>query len=105
MLRKKYFKQLTTYKICVGMLRQFSDFLETLGEITQNGIDTLKNITHVDYKELMAQCYRFGITSLPITLSIVSMSVIIVASQIALEMVKQGGGSEVRLAIAILVVR
>ena len=53
----------------------------------------------------MEQCYRFGVTSLPITLSIVGMSSIIVAIQVAGEMVKQGGGNYVGMLITILVVR
>jgi phospholipid/cholesterol/gamma-HCH transport system permease protein len=102
---QKYYKQSATYKIFSGIGRQLRDFLETLGEIVNNGIETVKHLPQVERKELMQQCYRFGITSLPITLSVVSMSIIIVASQVALEMVKQGGGNFVGAAIAILVVR
>ena len=48
---------------------------------------------------------QIGITSLPITLSIVGMTSIIVASQVALEMVKQGGGNFVGLLMTMLIVR
>jgi phospholipid/cholesterol/gamma-HCH transport system permease protein len=103
----KYYKHSATRRIFSGLAQQFSDFVENLGMISVHGIDVVKYILEgqVSKKELMYQCYRFGITSLPITLSIVSMSVIIVTSQVALEMVKQGGGHYVGLAVSLLVVR
>ncbi len=71
------------------------------------GIEFLKGLKNkpTTFKELMYQCYRFGFTSLPITLSIVGMTSIIVAMQVAGEMVKQGGGNYVGMLIAILMVR
>lgn len=104
---QKYYKQSATYKIFSGIFVQFADFLDTLGKITLNGLDTLKYILKGEFhfKEVMYQCYRFGITSLPITLSIVGMTSIIVASQVALEMVKQGGGNFVGLLMTMLIVR
>ncbi len=104
---QKYYKQSATYKIFTGMFNEFTDFLDTLGKITLNGIDVVKFILkgQIEKNEVIAQCYRFGITSLPITLSIVGMTSIIVASQVALEMVKQGGGNFVGLLMTILIVR
>lgn len=104
---KRYLKQSTTYKILTTCLRQLVDFLTTFGGIVENGIKTLKYILtlQTDFKELMNQCVRFGISSLPITLSIVGMTSIIVTSQVASEMVKQGGGNFVGLLMSILVVR
>lgn len=104
---QKYYKQSATYKIFTGIFAQLGDFLDTLGKITQNGIETLKWILkgQINIKEVIEQCHRFGITSLPITLSIVGMTSIIVASQVALEMVKQGGGNFVGLLMTILIVR
>ncbi len=104
---QKYYKQSATYKIFTGVFKEFESFLDTLGKITQNGIETLKFIFkgQINLKELIEQCHRFGITSLPITLSIVGMTSIIVASQVALEMVKQGGGNFVGLLMTILIVR
>lgn len=104
---KQYFRQSATYKIYRAFYKQFYDFVDTLGEIIKNGLITLKFIClgHIDRKELMDQCVRFGISSLPITLSIVGMTSIIVTSQVASEMVKQGGGNFVGLLISILIVR
>lgn len=104
---QKYYKQSATYKIFKGILGELVNFLDTLGKITQNGIETAKFILkgQINFKEVIEQCHRFGITSLPITLSIVGMTSIIVASQVALEMVKQGGGNFVGLLMTILIVR
>lgn len=104
---RKYYKQSATYKISSSILKELVKFLDTLGKITLNGIEVLKCIFRfeIDFKELIEQCNRFGISSLPITLSIVGMTSIIVASQVALEMVKQGGGNFVGLLMTILIVR
>lgn len=104
---QKYYKQSATYKIFTGVFAEFSNFLETLVQIAMNGISTAKFILKGDFnfKEISEQCYRFGITSLPITLSIVGMTSVIVASQVALEMVKQGGSNFVGLLMAMLIVR
>ena len=83
------------------------DFTETLGNITFCGINTFKAVFkgEINFKELFEQCERFGISSLPITLSIVGMTTIIIVSQVAQEMVKQGGGNFVGALVAILMVR
>ena len=83
---QKYYKQSATYKIFTGIFSELNSFLETLGKITMNGVATAKFIIKGDFNfnEISEQCYRFGITSLPITLSIVGMTSIIVASQVAL---------------------
>ncbi len=104
---QKYYKQSATYKIFSGIFAELEEFLDTLGKITLNGTEVIKSIFKdgIDKKEVAEQCYRFGVTSLPITLSIVGMTSIIVASQVALEMVKQGGGNFVGLLMTILIVR
>ena len=104
---RKYLKQSATYKIFTQFGEIFADFLDTLGKITQMGLHVFKCILkgEIRFKELIVQCDRFGISSLPITLSIVGMTSIIVASQVAHEMVKQGGGNFIGLLMTILIVR
>ena len=104
---QKYYKQSATYKIFKGMFELFADFLDTLGKITVNGIQVIKCILkgQIDKKELIYQCSRFGVSSLPITLTIVGMTSIIITSQVALEMVKQGGGNFIGMMMSILIVR
>lgn len=104
---QKYYKQSATYKIFSGILHEFAEFLDTLGEITIKLFQLTKALltTRIDKKELLEQCHRFGVTSLPITLSIVGMTSIIVSSQVAEEMVKQGGGHLVGLLMTMLIIR
>lgn len=104
---KIYYKATYTYKIFRGILQAFNSLLSTLGYIVMHGIELIKGLKNkpTTFKELSYQCYRFGVTSLPITLSIVGMTSVIVAMQVAGEMVKQGAGNYVGMLIAILMVR
>ena len=104
---KVYFKGSYTYKIIRALQSDFSMFLSTLGEIVMFGLEFFKGLKSkpTTIKEIMFQSARFGVSSLPITLSIVGMTSIIVAMQVAGEMVKQGGGNYVGMLVAILTVR
>lgn len=103
----KLFKHSTTYKIWNALLQQCANFFSTLGQIAQLGLRFTKRIftDGISVKELFTQCERFGVSSLPITLSIVGMTSIIVSSQVANEMVKQGGANFIGLLMTILIVR
>ncbi len=107
MTLRKYLKQSATYKIFTQFGIMFHDFVDTLGKITMMGLRVIKGILsgQIRPRELIIQCERFGISSLPITLSIVGMTSIIVASQVAHEMVKQGGGNFIGLLMTMLIVR
>lgn len=102
-----YFKQSATYQLYRLFTRQVNDFFTTLGEITRKTFDVFGYIfkLEIDWKEVVEQSSRFGVSSLPITLSIVGMSAIIVAMQVAGEMVKQGGGNYVGQLVTVLIVR
>lgn len=102
-----YFKESATYQLYRLFVRQVNDFFSTLGEITQKTVDVFNYILKLEInpKEVIEQASRFGVSSLPITLSIVGMSAIIVAMQVADEMVKQGGSMYVGRLITILIVR
>ena len=103
----QYFKKSTTYRIFSAILTNMASFLSTIGQISQVGVRMVKRmfVDGISWKELMEQCERFGISSLPITLSIVGMTSIIVASQVANEMVKQGGSAFIGMLMTILIVR
>ena len=103
----QYLKKSVTYRLFLQILQDISSFLQTLGHISQLGLHMLKCIFKYGFsiKEFWYQCERFGISSLPITLSIVGMTSIIVSSQVANEMVKQGGADFVGLLMTILIIR
>lgn len=102
-----YLKQSATYYLYLLFARQVNDFFTTLGEITKAAHKVIKYIfkLEIDWREVLTQSSRFGVSSLPITLSIVGMSAIIVAMQVAGEMVKQGGGNYVGQLVTMLIVR
>lgn len=104
---KVYYKATYTYKILRGIEQSVESLLTTIGSVVMFGIEFFKGLKDkpTTMKEFLYQCYRFGVTSLPITLSIVGMTSIIVAMQVAGEMVKQGGGNYVGMLIAILMIR
>lgn len=104
---REYFKQSATYQLLQMFADQLEDFLTTLGEIIIQGLHTLKYIFlgQINWKDVIEQSSRFGVSSLPITISIVCMTSIIVAMQVAGEMIKQGGGNYVGMLVAILTVR
>lgn len=106
-MQKINWKNLASYQLYLLLVKQVEDFFITLGEITKKTLATFKYILKfdVDRKELLTQCARFGVSSLPITLSIVGMSAIIVAMQVAGEMIKQGAGNYVGMLVTMLIVR
>lgn len=104
---RSYFKETITYNIALMTLRHVREFFETFGNISYQFIQVLKYFfkLQINLKQLMEQASRFAVDSLPITLSIVSMTAIILAMQIAPEMVKQGGKDYIGLLVALTMVR
>ena len=104
---KIYYKATYTYKIYRMFLSELEGFVTTLGNIVLLGLEFFKGLKTfpTTYKSIMEQASRFGVSSLPITLSIVGMTSVIIAMQIAGEMVKQGAGNYVGMLVSILMVR
>lgn len=103
----KLFRQSATYNLYRLLVNQFTDFFETLGEIGIRLVQVLKFILkgELHWKKILDECSRFAWDSLPITLSIVGMSCIIIAMQISPEMVKQGGEKFVGTLMALTITR
>ena len=106
-MREFTLKSTITYKVYRQLLIILEDFLSTIGDIVIYAGKVISFIfkRELAWKEIIYQCARFGVSSLPITLSIVGMSSVIVAMQVAGEMVKQGAGNYVGMLVAILMVR
>ncbi len=102
-----YIKESLTYQITLTILKQVREFFETFGLIAYRFFEVLKYIftMQISMKQLIEQASRFAVDSLPITLSIVSMTAIILAMQVAPEMVKQGGKDYIGLLVSLTMVR
>ncbi len=102
-----YIKQSLTYQITLLLLKQLKEFFETFGNIAYRFCEVLKYLFtfQISFKQLIEQSSRFAVDSLPITLAIVSMTAIILAMQIAPEMVKQGGKDYIGLLVSLTMVR
>ena len=74
----KLFKQSATYNLGRLLAKQLEEFFETLGEIGIRFWHVLKLIAmgRLNWKHIIDQCSRFAVDSLPITLSIVGLSLI-----------------------------
>lgn len=102
-----YFKQTATYQLSRLFLRQLKDFFETIGDVGIRSVAVLKCVfkLQLNKKQIIDQASRFSVDSLPITISIVSMTAIIVSMQVAPEMVKQGGKDYIGMLVALVMVR
>ncbi len=104
---RQYFKHSATYRILKLVSKRTNDFLEIIGDMSYHLFKTLYYAFKFDFslKDLINQCARFAVDSLPITLAIVIMTAIIITMQTAGEMVKQGGGSYVGMLTALVTIR
>ena len=102
-----YLKQTITYQLAIMFLKHVREFLETFGEIAHQFVHTMRFLIsfQINFKQVMEQSSRFAVDSLPITLSIVSMTAIILAMQVAPEMVKQGGKDYIGLLVSLTMIR
>lgn len=102
-----YYKSTYTYKIFKLLAEQIHEFVSTLGVIVGYAIEWFKSLKNYNtpFKEIVEQSSRFAVSSLPITLTIVCMTSIIISMQVAGEMVKHGGGNFVGMLMAVLTVR
>ena len=92
-------------------LRLFFDsvkgFLITVGNIGKDFSSVMYYVLHlrINANATMEQASRFAVDSLPITLTIVSMTSIIIAMQIAPELAKQGAEGYIGMLSALVMVR
>ena len=102
-----FLQQTITYNIILMILKHIREFLETFGTIFSRLLQVLKYLFtfQINFKQVMEQSSRFAVDSLPITLSIVIMTAIILSMQVAPELVKQGGKDFIGLLVALTMVR
>ena len=104
---RAFIQETITYQLIIMFLNHIREFCETFGDIAYRFIQVVKYLFtfQINRKQLIEQASRFAVDSLPITLSIVSLTAIILAMQVAPEMVKQGGKDYIGLLVALTMVR
>lgn len=102
-----FIEQTITYKILNIAICHIKGFIEVFGEISYRLVQIIKYIIklEINFKQVMEQSSRFAVDSLPITLSIVIMTSVILSMQIAPELVKQGGKDFIGLLVALTMIR
>ena len=106
-MREFSLKSTITFKVYRYIISMIEEFVSTVGNIVIYGRELFSLFLKLEFdrKAIIEQCARFGVSSLPITLSIVGMTSIIVSMQVAGEMVKQGAGNYVGMLVTMLLVR
>jgi len=100
-------KQTLSYKIIQSLLAEMKDWLEIIGNMGMNLFFSLKCLFtgQLKSKLFFEQASRFGVDSLPISLLMVGLAGMIIALQIAKEMVKQGAADYVGMLVSVSIVR
>ncbi len=100
-------KESYTYRAVRKIINQSLEVIGIYGEMVINFFYALKYIIrcNLNLRITLEQLSRFGIDSLPLSLSMVTVSGMIIALQLALEMMKQGAGNYVGALVAVSIVR
>ncbi len=88
-------------------LEEIKSFLETLGNIGKDFTRVLFYILRlrINFGATLEQSSRFAVDSLPITLTIVGMTSIIISMQISPELAKQGAENYIGMLSALVMIR
>ena len=89
------------------LLSNIAGWFEIIGYIVMTFFSSLKCLFsgELDKDKFLEQAARFGVDSLPISLLMVSITGMIIAIQVSLEMAKQGAGDYVGMLVAVSIVR
>jgi len=100
-------KQTFSYKILKSLHEELLVWLDTIGNMGINIYYSLKCLFtgQLKSKLFFEHASRFGADSLPISLLMVGLAGMIIALQVANEMVKQGAGNYVGMLVSVSVVR
>jgi phospholipid/cholesterol/gamma-HCH transport system permease protein len=101
------FKKTISYKIFKSLYAEMLDWLDTIGNMGLNIFYSVKCLFSGELKSKLffEQAARFGVDSLPISLLMVGLAGMIIALQVAKEMVKQGAGNYVGMLVSVAIVR
>jgi len=100
-------KQTLSYKAAKSLIVEIKDWLEIIGNMGINLFFSIKCLFtgQLKSKLFFEHAARFGVDSLPISLLMVGLAGMIIALQIAKEMVKQGASDYVGMLVSMAIVR
>lgn len=100
-------KNTISYSVFRIFLRSIKGFLITLGNVGKDFVRVLYYVLRlrINVRAAVEQSSRFAVDSLPITLTIVGMTSVIIAMQIAPELAKQGAEGYIGMLSALVMVR
>lgn len=100
-------KNTITYQTLKIFSKKIKDFLITIGNVGKDFMNVAHYILRfrINFQAAIEQSSRFAVDSLPITLTIVSMTSIIIAMQIAPELAKQGAENYIGMLSGLVMVR
>jgi len=103
----KIIKHTLSYKLLESLFAEMKDWLEIIGNMGINLFLSVKCLFtgQLKRKLFFEHASRFGVDSLPISLLMVGLAGMIIALQIAKEMVKQGAGDYVGMLVSVSIVR
>ena len=96
-----------SYKLACSLFAEMKDWIEIIGNMGMNLFFSIKCLFtgQLKSKLFFEQASRFGVDSLPISLLMVGLAGMIIALQIANEMVKQGAADYVGMLVSMCIVR
>jgi phospholipid/cholesterol/gamma-HCH transport system permease protein len=100
-------KQTLSYKLVNSLFAEMKDWLEIIGNMGMNLFFSVKCLFTGQLKKKLffEHASRFGVDSLPISLLMVGLAGMIIALQVAKEMVKQGAADYVGMLVSVSIVR
>lgn len=103
----KKIQQTVSFKILKSLYIEVLEWLNTIGNMGFNAYHCAKCLFSGTFKPKLffEHASRFGVDSLPISLLMVGLAGMIIALQVANEMVKQGAGNYVGMLVSVSIVR
>lgn len=104
---RQFYRSTITYEVTLSFLETTSEWFDVLGHIGINFYLTVRCILRkeVKIKSIVEQASRIGVDALPLAIAMVGVSGMIIALQLAFEMVKQGAGNYVGGLVSLAIIR
>lgn len=104
---KKFIRETVFYNLLIECLKSASKSFETIGYIGFNLKDVFIMAIKgkIDFKKVLFEAARIGVDALPLVIMISWLAGMIISLQLAVEMVKQGGGNFVGAFVTLVMLK